>query len=124
MARRFLLLFFGVLVLLNGMGYTLIEGHFFLNRERITELFCINQDQPSLQCEGQCELGKRLSAAREAEEGEREIQLNELNMTYFFEPAVLLPEIAITLLPSFIAVPLIGGEGMDLRFRFFHPPQV
>lgn len=124
MARRLLLLLFGFLVLLNGMGYTLIEGHFYLNRERITALFCINQDKPVLQCDGKCELGKRLSAAKEAEESEGKIQLKELNLTYFFERVTVLPEIAVALLPSPTAVPLIGGQGLDLRFRFFHPPKV
>lgn len=124
MARRLLLLVFGFLILLNGMGYSLIEGHFYLNRERITALFCVNQDKPVLQCDGKCELGKRLSAAKEAEEGEDKIQLKELNLTYFFQSVALLPEIAVALFAPAAAAPLIGGQGLDLRFGFFHPPQV
>lgn len=41
--------------------HSAIKIHFEWNRTEITELFCINKDEPELGCKGQCVLMKRLN---------------------------------------------------------------
>jgi len=74
-----------LLILLNGMGYTLIQAHFYLDREEITALYCVNKNKPELQCEGKCELSKRLSEAKTQNESEDVVTLEELQLTFIFQ---------------------------------------
>ncbi len=69
-----------LLILLNGMVYTCIQAHFYLDREQIAILYCINKEMPQLKCHGKCELGKRLSKAGKQQENGEEISLGELSL--------------------------------------------
>jgi hypothetical protein len=113
-----------VLILLNGMGYSLIQVHFYLDREEITALYCVNKDKPELKCDGKCELGKRLSEAKNQEESQTEITLEELRLV-FTEQVTLNPlehfssvDLALSY-TSFYTSNLTTGSSLD----FFHPPQ-
>lgn len=112
-----------LLILLNGMGYTLIQVHFFLDREQITALYCINKDQPELQCDGKCELGKRLAESKSHQENREEISLEELSLTYTaFRTAYLIP-------PTHSQIPAVeeswyqSDQSQEILSDFFHPPQ-
>lgn len=113
-----------VLILLNGMGYSLIQAHFYLEREEITALYCVNKDKPELKCDGKCELGKRLSEAKNQEESQTEITLEELRLV-FTEQVLLDPlehfssvDLALSYTSSYTSN-LTTGSSLD----FFHPPQ-
>lgn len=71
-----------IVILLNGMGYSLIQADFVLNRETISELFCINQDKPELACDGKCELDRRLGEAQEHEENRKTFVQEEVLLMY------------------------------------------
>lgn len=113
-----------LLILLNGMGYTLIQVHFYLDREQITALYCVNKDKPKLECDGKCELSKRLSEAKDQTESEAKITLEELNLIFLAKKREANP--------SFI--PEVNHQirhssqyqlshSLDLGMNFFHPPQ-
>lgn len=70
------------------MGYTCIQAHFYLHREQITILYCINKEKPQLECDGKCELGKRLSESKKQQENREEISLEELSLVYVPERSV------------------------------------
>jgi hypothetical protein len=53
-----------LIILLNGMVYSVIQADFHMNRKEIAALFCVNQDRPELECIGKCELTKRLDKIR------------------------------------------------------------
>ncbi|SEG35615.1 hypothetical protein [Algoriphagus boritolerans] len=113
------------LILLNGMGYTFIQVNFYLDRKQITALYCVNKDKPELQCDGKCELGKRLSEAKNQTEGQTEITLEELRLVFpeqiTLNPIVLKLKDYLELHPnSFYKKNLTTGSEMD----FFHPPQL
>ena len=55
------------LVLLQTFGQELRVVEYQLQKERITELFCVNKDKPQLQCQGKCYLAKQLRRAADAE---------------------------------------------------------
>lgn len=105
------------------MGYTLIQAHFYLDREQITALYCVNKDKPKLACDGKCELGKRLSAAKNQQENGEEITLEELSLVYVPEgskPIQLSPLDPI--LPEYLIH--YGNLRISEPNRdFFHPPQ-
>lgn len=112
-----------LLILLNGTGYTCIQVHFYLDREQITILYCINKDKPQLECDGKCELGKRLSEAEKQQENGEEISLEELSLVYAPERSV-----PIQYTPSELDISklLIDNRTIhisELYRDFFHPPQ-
>jgi len=49
-----------ILSLLIGFQQTIIVMHFKLNQDALEEKFCINKDQPELQCHGTCYLKRQL----------------------------------------------------------------
>lgn len=105
------------------MVYTCIQAHFYLDREQITILYCINKEKPQLECDGKCELGKRLSESKKQQENREEISLEELSLVYVLERSVpiqySLPELVISKL-------LIENRTIyisELYRDFFHPPQ-
>lgn len=106
------------------MGYTLIQAHFYMDREQITALYCINKDKPELECDGKCELSKRLSEAKNQNESEAEITLEELQLTFLAKgkeaslPFVSESNIEILNTPRYQMT-----NSLDLGKDFFHPPQ-
>ncbi|TDK43457.1 hypothetical protein [Algoriphagus formosus] len=111
------------LVLLNGMGYTLIQAHFYWDREEITALYCINKDKPEMECDGKCELSKRLSEAKDLPANSEEITLEELQLNFISQNLIELPDRKIIhilenkLKSSVELYQHINSED------FFHPPQ-
>lgn len=112
------------LILLNGMGYTFIQVNFYLDREQITALYCVNKDKPELKCDGKCELGKRLSETKNQEESQTEITLKELRLVFLkqvtLDPLDPYANAKLELTHTFFhKMNLTMGYQID----FFHPPQ-
>lgn len=106
------------------MGYTLIQVHFYMDREQITALYCVNKDKPQLECDGKCELSKRLSEAKDQKESEAEITLEELHLTFLAKSKEgnipFIPEAN----PEIVHTPRYQmTHSLDLGKSFFHPPQ-
>ncbi len=55
----------GMLLLMNGMVYSVIQGAYEWNKAEIIQKFCVNQAQPELNCDGKCYLAQQLKAERE-----------------------------------------------------------
>ncbi|MBD3627563.1 hypothetical protein [Cyclobacterium sp.] len=112
------------LLLLNGMGATLVQMDFLINRDRIAALFCINQDKPELACEGSCELSKRLEKTKEKETENNRMTLEEVHLV-FIAPLHQEKVEQVSGMPLFdskIGFPL----GMINHFSaagIFHPPK-
>lgn len=54
-------------MLLQTFSRELVVADYQMNKERITELFCVNKDKPKLQCNGKCHLAKQLRKASDRE---------------------------------------------------------
>lgn len=106
------------------MGYTLIQIHFYMDRNQITALYCVNKDKPELECDGKCELSKRLSKAKDQNESEAEITLEELQLTFLAkgkEPSLsFIPKANLEILNT---TWYQMTHSLDLGKDFFHPPQ-
>lgn len=62
MLKKIFAILFVILLSLQ-MGREMILGIWFsINQAEITELFCINKQQPELECHGKCHLKKTLEA--------------------------------------------------------------
>jgi hypothetical protein len=112
-----------LIILLNGMVYSVIQADFHMNRKEIAALFCVNQDQPELECNGKCELTKRLDKAQDQEEDHGRFAFEELVLTY------TMPVTAFNIIPVWTSIdPVFGDldENQNLllnAYDFFHPPQ-
>ena len=79
-------------MLLQIFSKVLIVADYQANREYIMAFLCINREKPQLQCEGKCQLTKKLKAQHEAdkkteERGQKqEIQLNLICQSFFTLP--------------------------------------
>jgi hypothetical protein len=121
MLRSILHIALAALVLLNGLGYSLIQADFLLNREEIAVLFCINKEKPELACEGKCELERRLGEAQDHEEQKQQLTQEEVQIyvlpSYCTAPPVIWKEIH----PVYGVWDDDENELME-AFDFFHPP--
>ena len=121
--KNFLYIALALLIILNSMVLSLVQADFMIHRERIAAAFCINLDRPDLECDGKCELDKRLDKAQEQEEN-RNSQVQQEILSVFTVPAVYQDTITV----NFRSFPnhfpkndssFLSGFGFD----FFHPPQ-
>lgn len=112
-----------LLILLNGMSYSIIQAHFFIQQDQIVVIFCINQDKPEMKCEGKCELGKRLSEAKNQQKNGEEITLEELSLIYTLEGSW---EFDLKPIKPTLTIPLIYNHNFRISgidWDFFHPPR-
>lgn len=111
------------LVLLNGMTFTVIQLDFTVHREAIAELLCINKDKPELECNGKCELSRRLDVAQEHEDGKSILVQLEVLPSYLPTAIQYLPIQSWTYFkPKFNN--LVEIEQVFLSIvEVFHPPQ-
>lgn len=123
MLKSSLHIFLSPVIVLNGMMYSVIQADFHLNRKEITALFCINQDRPELECNGKCELDRRLDQAQDKDENHQEFTFEGLLLTYS------MPVAAFNIKPVWTSVDPIFGDLDENQNRllnaydFFHPPQ-
>lgn len=122
MSKSILNITLAILILLNGMSYSLIQLDFRINREEIAELFCVNQDKPELSCNGQCELSRRLETAHDQEESKKTFVQEEIMLVYILPGQPYTPERDWYQFNSMFGV----LDELDLIFttanEFFHPP--
>ncbi|WP_162416024.1 hypothetical protein [Cyclobacterium roseum] len=128
MAPRFIS--YGIPILLAGMmlvqstTLSLIQFNFLWNRDSIAALFCVNLDKPEMNCEGSCELGRRLEKAADTEQPQA-LQLPEFASWVFVFSS-----------PFSLHIPFCSGTDGQVatcfllpgKSRFstdgiFHPPQ-
>jgi len=64
---RWFAVFLTALVLLQTFSQELRVVEYQLDKERITELFCVNKAKPQLHCNGKCHLAKQLRKAADDE---------------------------------------------------------
>ncbi len=103
----------------------LIYLDFGIRKDYITNVLCINQDQPALQCNGKCYLSERLNKAKDQREKQTQDILNEVVIELFFQsefqdstghPPIKREEIQ--------RIVSVFGTMPGVLDDVFHPPQV
>lgn len=64
---RLLAFSLAALMLLQTFSREIIVVDYQVHKARITQLFCVNKDKPSLHCNGKCHLAKQLHKASDSE---------------------------------------------------------
>lgn len=80
------------LFLVGTFHYSFVTFNFQLNREYITETFCINKDKPQLACEGQCHFMQQMNQLKTADEernGDDKPNQEERTITLFYSEIAL-----------------------------------
>ncbi len=101
--------------------FTIIKFNYEVNKELITELFCINKEKPMTMCYGKCYLKDQLEKTKEEKEN-KGIQSSEIvqivESFYHFTPKERLPK------DSLIIYSFYKNQYSYLNTSpVFHPPQ-
>lgn len=93
-----------------------------MNREAIADAFCENKEQPTLECDGLCELDKRLDKAKDHEDTKKAHIQEEVQLLYLSTPAIQVysTERKVVEQSKCLFVPANQSQGVFLDF--FHPP--
>lgn len=67
MMKQIASVFLIVIILLQAFGSTIVLSNYYINKDYITSVFCINKDKPKLKCNGKCHLKKQLKKTEENE---------------------------------------------------------
>ena len=70
MAKAIIHISLSLMILLNGLVFSVIQMDFTINRTYIIENFCVNKDKPMLHCNGQCFLADKLKKAQDQKENQ------------------------------------------------------
>lgn len=111
-----------LLLLLSGMNYSLIQTHFYLNREAIADAFCENKEQPTLECDGLCELDKRLDQAKDNEDTKKARIHEEVQLLYLSTPAIQVHSTERKVVEQSRCLFIPANQSQGACLDFFHPP--
>lgn len=104
------------LVLIVSMSNGVIFLCYKLNREAITEKWCVNKDKPHLQCHGKCYLNQQLAKANDQQKKETPFQIQQTQkIDFYFHWLFPIDQVELTAyLPAFdFCFPF---------YEFFSPP--
>lgn len=79
-----------LLFLQPQISNTVVWGIYELDKEYITEQFCINKDKPALKCNGKCHLAAQLTST-EPVQSEQPAQINYIPQIQLFFQAIEQP---------------------------------
>ena len=123
MAKAFIHISLSLMILLNGLVFSVIQMDFTINRAYIIENFCVNKDKPMLHCDGQCFLAEKLKKAQD----QKESQAGGIELTRDFGIFILQEaSISLTTLPSTIinhGATYLEGYRISQFVDIFHPPK-
>lgn len=111
------------ILLIQTLSTTLILTGFELNRETITEFFCVNKGEPQMHCDGNCFLEKQLETDKKAHQTDTRTLPDFIQLVF-----PIAGQINFSCSPgvSFISPALFGyliGESVDVPSGIFHPPR-
>lgn len=124
MARSIRYIVLSTVILVNSLMFSIIQLDFHLNQSRIAAVFCVNKAQPELECEGRCELDRRLDNAQDQEENRNAVNQKELIWNYTVPEKGHYPERAWHSMPGSFGEPCHSSFIYLGVTEFFHPPQV
>ena len=123
MAKALIHISLSLVILLNGLVFSVLQMDFTINRAYIIENFCVNKDKPMLHCDGQCFLAEKLKKAQDQKENQAGgIEFNRDFGIFILQEA----SISFTPLPS---TTLNHGTSYQEAYRvsqlvdIFHPPK-
>jgi hypothetical protein len=110
-------------ILAQGMISLGLCAYYEINKKTIADKLCVNKSNPKLHCNGKCYLSKQLKKAEENEKRQSKSLMEKDEVITVYDK-----QIAITFIPSFSFVSLMGyysGERLSTpRIIPDQPPRV
>jgi hypothetical protein len=120
---RFLAFFLVGLLLLQTFSRELVVLDYQVHKERITELFCVNKDKPTLHCNGKCHLVKQLRKTSDSESKAPAAGFAKVKYDVVVPVTLHLQTPASVKLPALcFAQPLPTHYAFIAESSIFHPP--
>ena len=99
-----------------------VSSWYHLNREAITDLYCINKDKPELGCKGKCHLKKQLERTSDQQEDEHQVN-TKIEWTVFILPEPDFKEPAAQLSAASLKIPAPSKNFLSRSTgALFRPP--
>ena len=121
--KNFFIISLLAIMLLQIFSKVVVVIEYQANKEYIMEFLCINRDKPQLECEGKCQLTKKLKVQHDTdkqanERGQKqEVQVNLYCQSLF--------SLFLTTRPTIVSYPSAywSGHTVVTYHSIFHPPQ-
>ena len=110
------------MLLTQCLSTTLILVNFELNRDLITDLFCINKNQPELHCDGNCYLKKQIVAEEESHSDKPQTRVEFVNLIFTLSQAAVLFQSQFST-PIKHSCNYVMPHYSNAIFTIFHPPK-
>ncbi|WP_147383173.1 hypothetical protein [Pontibacter oryzae] len=114
-----------VIYLMTTFRYLVPLVHYQLDYAYISEVLCINRDQPQLQCHGTCHLRKKINALQTSQQQQDAVQ----HLLHAFQPVEAMPH-SQQFVPIFVKSGILIQPDFHLyrtcttdQPALFHPPQ-
>jgi len=123
MVKAFIHISLSLVILLNGMIFSVIQMDYTINRTYIIENFCVNKDKPLLQCDGKCFLAEQLKKAQDQKENQAGgIEFNrDFGVFILQESSISLTNFSSTILNH--GATYQEGDRVSQLVDIFHPPK-
>lgn len=119
--KRFTYFYILVCVLMQAGGNALLVLQYSINKEYITETFCINKEIPALDCQGSCHLRKQLKHSNSSKQQQLKLAAD---IVWMYQPGDVLELLPATIINRELQPPYTASycslSGGDIE----HPPQL
>jgi len=121
--KQLAVLIFTIILLFQANNILLTVFFYKINKKYITDLFCVNKQQPEMKCHGKCFLNKKIKQQKEEQDKPIiTIEVEVLKCLLKFMESFLIG------MPSekgkFIGFMTASNLQNPTEFDIFHPPQV
>lgn len=93
---------------------------YLVDNSSFTELFCVNQDKPEMECNGKCELSK-LNESPDSKEKPSHLDFLQRQVVLFFNPMQKLEVFEFSEVNNFTSV-YSNNYKFQYAYRITHPP--
>ena len=96
--QRLIAIAFILIVTLPVMHKAIVITNYIVDYDYISQVLCINKEEPELQCNGKCHLNKELNKAESSEDNDSKNNSRtnlEIGITYFLnaQEEILIPQL-------------------------------
>ena len=114
--------FFIFIMLFQSMDRFGLIAFYELNKEYITEMFCVNKSRPEMGCNGKCFLMQKLNQENEQNDNfpSKVLDVKEMQLFPIQKPGKITPLTDLTIRISLYRIPL---KSHSFATEIFHPPQ-
>lgn len=111
-------------MMIQVLSASIILLHYMLNKEFITEQYCVNKAKPELKCNGQCHLKKEIEADANHKSDLPAAPSELMTFALVCQSIAVFDFSPLSLTPSQLNGHYIMGEYLSSAISIFHPPRI